>query len=284
MARGAKRLPVGPSTLSRLVAHLRAPPKLSLPSITSLRLTLASRNDHFGARHFLKEQLPRIRFANPDLDIQVRKMIKRPQDDWRPELQLSFHDGKTETLNLHAKWSTAIVRELMDSVESPSWERWKTEAARTGLPLIPGTEHEPTSARTEQTREPRFSLDEWLLKHPRKVRRRRDASPARDQMKTAGKDGAVAREKPKKDRDGAAHAKRKDTGSKVAAPIPERTAAQISGDTAKVKQDTEARKAAKKEARRARLDAPRLAEEAAERRVALELLSKPRTGAAAVLP
>ncbi|KAF8207296.1 hypothetical protein K438DRAFT_1517363, partial [Mycena galopus ATCC 62051] len=132
----------GPSHLSRIVAHLRAPPKLSLPSITSLRLTLASRNDHFGARHFLKEQLPRIRFANPDLDIQVRKMTKRPQDEWRPQLDVSFRDGPTQSFNLHGKWSTAIVRELMDSVTSPAWERWKAEAARTGVPLIPGSEHE----------------------------------------------------------------------------------------------------------------------------------------------
>ena len=55
-------------------------------------------------------------------------------------------------------------------------------------------------------------------------------------------------------------------------------------DPEKAKQDEEQRKLAKKEARRARLDAPRLAEEEAERRVAVELLSKPQTGAAAVLP
>ncbi|KAJ6513451.1 hypothetical protein C8R45DRAFT_776702, partial [Mycena sanguinolenta] len=132
----------GPSKLSQLVAHLRAAPKLSLPAISSLRLTLAARNDHFGARHFLKEQLPRIRFANPDLDIQVRKMNKRPHDEWRPELEVSFRNGETQTLNLHGKWSTAIVRELMNSVATPSWERWKAEAARTGVPLIPGSEHE----------------------------------------------------------------------------------------------------------------------------------------------
>ncbi|KAJ7032508.1 hypothetical protein C8F04DRAFT_899229, partial [Mycena alexandri] len=111
-------------------------PKLSLPEISSLRITLAARNDHFGARHFLKEQLPRIRFANPDMQIHVRKMTKRPYEEWRPELQISFRNGNTETLNLHAKWSTAIVRELMDLAGAPSWVRWKAEAARTGVPLV----------------------------------------------------------------------------------------------------------------------------------------------------
>ncbi|KAJ7475651.1 hypothetical protein FB451DRAFT_975268, partial [Mycena latifolia] len=137
MPRGKRLTPSGLSTLALLVSHLKAPPKLALPSLTSLRLTLASRNDHFGARHFLKEQLPRIRYANPDLDIHVRKLTKRPKDEWRPELQLSFYDGRTQTLNLHARWSTAIVRELMDSAGSPAWVRWKAEAARAGVPVVP---------------------------------------------------------------------------------------------------------------------------------------------------
>ncbi|KAJ7274577.1 hypothetical protein B0H12DRAFT_1006866, partial [Mycena haematopus] len=241
-----------------------APPKLSLPSISSLRLTLAARNDHFGARHFLKEQLTRIRFANPDLNIQVRKMNKLPQDEWRPELEVSFRNGETRTFNLYGKWSTAIVRELMDSVASPSWERWKAEAARTGVPLIPGSEREPTTpeVRSEETPEPRFSFNEWR-QQSRKARRRRENTEAKEDV---------------------AQTKRED--SEVAAPPqPEPlTEAEILADAEKAIKDAEVRKAAKKEARRARLDAPRLAQEEAERRVALELLSKPRTGAAAVLP
>ncbi|KAJ7719418.1 hypothetical protein B0H16DRAFT_1739450 [Mycena metata] len=254
MVRGAKRVNTGPSVLSQLVAHLRAPPKLSLPEISSLRLTLAARNDHFGARHFLKEQLPRIRFANPDMQIHVRKMTKRPYEGWRPELQISFRNGNTETLNLHAKWSTAIVRELMDLAGAPSWLRWKAEAARTGVPLVPGAEHEP-QVFPEDHPEPRFTLDEWRVKHSRKERRRLELEAAEEKI--------------------------------VAAPVsvaPIRTPEQIAAEAAAVKEEAEKRKAAKKEARRAKLDAPRLAQEEAEQRVALELLSKPKTGAAAILP
>ncbi|KAJ7903731.1 hypothetical protein B0H14DRAFT_2666141 [Mycena olivaceomarginata] len=259
MARG-KRLPQGPSDLSRLVAHLRAAPKLALPSITSLRLTLAARNDHFGARHFLKEQLPRIRFANPDLDIQVRKMNKRPEDEWRPELQVSFRDGETQTLNLYGKLSSAIVRELMDSVASPSWERWKSEAARTGVPLVPGAEKEPPANDlvSGDKPEPVLSFDEWR-QQSRKARRRRPESVK----------GAAAQNKPQ---------------DAKAPPQEPLTEAQILANAEKAAQDAEVRKEARKEARRAKLDAPRLAQEEAEQRVALELLSKPRTGAAAVLP
>jgi hypothetical protein len=208
----------------------------------------------------------------------------------------SIEDGKTQTMNLHAKWSTAIVRELMDSVGSPSWERWKAEAVRTGLPLIPGSEYEP-AAKTTSNPEPRFSLDEWRAKHPRKVRRRPEASLVRGKTNKTGKDVKT----------GAAQPKRKDSKeTKVTSPVQtERVAAaqmlanaekekvkqeaeerkvKQEAEERKVKQEAEERKAAKKEARRAKLDAPRLAEEAAERRVALELLAKPRTGAAAVLP
>jgi hypothetical protein len=199
----------------------------------------------------------------------------------------SIEDGKTQTMNLHAKWSTAIVRELMDSVGSPSWERWKAEAVRTGLPLIPGSEYEP-AAKTTSNPEPRFSLDEWRAKHPRKVRRRPEASLVRGKTNKTDKDVKT----------GAAQPKRKDSKeTKVTSPVQtervaaaqmlanaEKEKAKQEAEERKVKQEAEERKAAKKEARRAKLDAPRLAEEAAERRVALELLAKPRTGAAAVLP
>ncbi|KAK7055450.1 L51-S25-CI-B8 domain-containing protein [Favolaschia claudopus] len=245
-----RRLPQGPSDLSRLVANLRVPPRLTLPSVSSLKLTLAARNDHFGARHFLKEQLPRIRFANPDLEIQIRKMNKRREDDWRPELQVVFRDGQTRTWNLHGKWSTQIIRELMDDAAPPSWERWKAEAARTGVPLIPGAENEP--ATTSDQTEPRFSFDEWL-RQPRKIRRA-TAAPKATTV-------SAAQTKP------SSATATSEEGLDAADPLNE-----------------EERKAAKKEARRAKLDAPRLAQEEAEKLVALELLNKPRTGAAAVLP
>nr|GAT60893.1 predicted protein [Mycena chlorophos] len=161
--------PTGPSPLSQLVAHLRAPPRLALPQIASLQLTLASRNDHFGARHFLKEQLPRIRFANPDLAIQVRKFNKHRAHDWRPELQLSFKNGNTQTLSLHGKWSTTIVREVMDLGESAGWERWKAEAQRTGSPLVPGMENAPEVV--DPRPDPGVSFDAWRLKYTRAQRR-----------------------------------------------------------------------------------------------------------------
>jgi hypothetical protein len=40
--------------------------------------------------HFLKEDLPRIRHANPKIDIQVKKLVKTKDETWQPELVLEF--------------------------------------------------------------------------------------------------------------------------------------------------------------------------------------------------
>jgi hypothetical protein len=99
-----KTLP-GPSRLSQVLAGLRTGPRLELRSLQNLKLTLAAKNDHFGARcfflflfitsillilfflkkktpisnrHFVNGQLPRIRYANPDLNIQVSKIPGNP--------------------------------------------------------------------------------------------------------------------------------------------------------------------------------------------------------------
>lgn len=38
----------------------------------------------------MKDHLPRIRYANPTLDIEVTKAPKTKDDAWRPELELTF--------------------------------------------------------------------------------------------------------------------------------------------------------------------------------------------------
>jgi len=128
----AQSLPKGIQKLVTLLEHLNKPPKLTFATnVKGLRLTLAYKNDHWGARyvalcflftlnvvsfvdgwrgrirpfdedearlhllkekprHFIQESLPRIRYANPDLDIEVVKWRKEKNDHWRPELALTF--------------------------------------------------------------------------------------------------------------------------------------------------------------------------------------------------
>ena len=108
MVSKAKLAALGPSKLSQALAQLNAQPKLTLNATRSLRLSYAFRNDHFGARydvanlelvrngqrsfyrHFAKDYLPRIRYANPALNIQVEKARKTPQEAWRPAMEVEF--------------------------------------------------------------------------------------------------------------------------------------------------------------------------------------------------
>jgi len=123
-----KPLP-GPSRLSQILQKLNKAPQSTLVGVKGITLTLAQRNDHFGARHFLKEDLPRIRYANPKIDIQVNKLVKIKEETWQPELVLDFSDGRKQCFNLSNKWSSTIFQELMDTAGGVSWTRWKTERA-----------------------------------------------------------------------------------------------------------------------------------------------------------
>ncbi|KAG6899336.1 hypothetical protein C0993_011124 [Termitomyces sp. T159_Od127] len=150
-----------PSHLARVIHNLNASPKLTLTNLKSLKLSLAFQNDHFGARcvvhiheaesvsdvisisrHFVKEQLPRIRWANPDLDIQVEKWRKTKEEAWRPEMEVEFADGTQKTIDMHEKWSTTILKELMEVAGGESWTKWKREAQASGRPVVPGEENE----------------------------------------------------------------------------------------------------------------------------------------------
>ncbi|EJD04502.1 uncharacterized protein FOMMEDRAFT_83782 [Fomitiporia mediterranea MF3/22] len=133
----SKALP-GPSRLSQILKSLNQSPKPQLPPLKSLKLTLASRNDHFGARHFIKEDLPRIRYANPDLAIQIEKIPRSLGDKWPAELLLEFKNGTKSTLNVSDKWSTAIFEDLMSRAGGERWQAFKAERRVAGKePVIP---------------------------------------------------------------------------------------------------------------------------------------------------
>jgi small subunit ribosomal protein S25 len=50
MASKSATLPAGIIHLQKLLTHLKAPPKLVLTGVKTLRMSLAAKNDHFGAR------------------------------------------------------------------------------------------------------------------------------------------------------------------------------------------------------------------------------------------
>lgn len=105
--------PRAASSLAKRLASLTKSPRPVVPSIKELSLTLAQRNAHFGARHFLKEELPRIAYANPTIKITVEKRPKTAEEQWNPEIKAVLDNGTTKTINMHMKHSTAILRELL---------------------------------------------------------------------------------------------------------------------------------------------------------------------------
>ncbi|TFK47918.1 hypothetical protein OE88DRAFT_1685060 [Heliocybe sulcata] len=139
MPRRPRTIP-GPSPLSQVLARLRRPPRLVLDDVRSLSMTYAQRNDHFGARHFVKDDLPRIRYANPALDITVNKLPKLPGDDWEPKMELNMRGGQTTTISMGGKWSTSIFEELMNAAGGEPWQQWKKERLAQGLPVVEGLE------------------------------------------------------------------------------------------------------------------------------------------------
>lgn len=40
--------------------------------------------------HFVRQDLPKIRFDNPNLDIEVERVRKTKEERWRPEMELEF--------------------------------------------------------------------------------------------------------------------------------------------------------------------------------------------------
>ncbi|KAI8983279.1 hypothetical protein BD414DRAFT_523181 [Trametes punicea] len=136
MPRKPKTIP-GPSRLSVILARLTQEPRPVLPNLKSLKLTYAYRNDHFGARHFVKEELPRIRYANPTIDINVDKKLKTKEETWKPEMIVELKNGTTHKLTLDGKWSTTIFSELMELSAGPWWQKWKKERAAAGEHATP---------------------------------------------------------------------------------------------------------------------------------------------------
>lgn len=132
----------------------------------------------------MKEELRRIRYANPQLNVKVNKLPKPPQDNWTPEMVVEFgnlifsvglascfdarlcflfyrclikctEDGAKTTIDISNKWSTSITKELMDLAGGDPWKEYKAAAQAAGLPILPGEEKERLAAAKKRT--PRLS-------------------------------------------------------------------------------------------------------------------------------
>ncbi|KAL4069024.1 hypothetical protein V8B97DRAFT_1965126 [Scleroderma yunnanense] len=149
--------PLPPSHLYKVIQHLNTGPRLTLTGLQRISLNLAVRHSYAGARHFVKEQLPRIRWANPLLDIQVINTSKKSEAELPilPELLVEYENGTSKTIDMSKKWSTAIVKELMDLAGGDPWRAYKAAALAAGHPILPGEENERLTAKTSKKPTPR---------------------------------------------------------------------------------------------------------------------------------
>ncbi|EIW86243.1 hypothetical protein CONPUDRAFT_114374 [Coniophora puteana RWD-64-598 SS2] len=139
-----KTLP-GPSRLSQTLLRLKAAPRLELLGLKRLRVSFGAKEANPGTRHFLKEELPRIRFANPALEIEVdQHKDARPQ----PSLTVEQENGSTTVIAMEKKWSSVIVKELMDLAGGDAWAQHKAAATAAGQPILPGEEERQKALET----------------------------------------------------------------------------------------------------------------------------------------
>ncbi|KAJ3751219.1 hypothetical protein DFH05DRAFT_1539458 [Lentinula detonsa] len=192
------KAPIGPSHISKVLDALKTEPKLSLFGVRSLKLSYAYRNDHFGARHFVKEELPRIRYANPNLKIEVDRTLKTKEEHWRPEMELQLDNGTIKAINMHDKWSTTILQELLDLSGGDPWKKWKRTRSERGLPLLKGEDEAAAYVSPDRGAATYMNLKEW-----------RGSAQAR----------ALAQEKAEKERMDKAKAKAKEKEKKKAAEV-----------------------------------------------------------------
>ncbi|KXN86145.1 hypothetical protein AN958_10449 [Leucoagaricus sp. SymC.cos] len=141
----------GPSKLSLFLAHLNQEPKLQLHNVTSLEIRWNAKNNGFGARHFVKDALPRIRWANPSLDIQADKVWT---ERVKQRIELIFASGQTRTIEMDERRSTDIIKEVMDLAGGEPWRAYKKRREEEGEPILPGGEKAYKLLKAQKTTAP----------------------------------------------------------------------------------------------------------------------------------
>lgn len=125
----ASILKSAPSSIARTLSHLnKTPAPVLAPNVKSLKLTMAFKNAHYGARsvnlpyfellkrgglifdmssllhfltvvrrHFWKEELPRVAYHNPSIAIDVERKPKAKEEEWDPELVVGLGSWSSPT-------------------------------------------------------------------------------------------------------------------------------------------------------------------------------------------
>ncbi|KAJ1902797.1 hypothetical protein GGI09_007771 [Coemansia sp. S100] len=94
--------------LATLETGLGSAVKVS-PAVESVTLTLSQRTRASGARHFWREHLRRIQFANPTLPIEVNY----PREPCAPKLEIKFSSAAAQSFSLAGMRSEEIYKQFI---------------------------------------------------------------------------------------------------------------------------------------------------------------------------
>lgn len=78
-------------------------------------------------------------------------------------LEIMLVTGKVQKFDLQGQWSTAIVKELMEVAGGEPWIKWKRNAQREKIPIIPGEDKEKLASKRVATLEPLPTLREYKI-------------------------------------------------------------------------------------------------------------------------
>ncbi|KAJ2498884.1 hypothetical protein GGH96_003960 [Coemansia sp. RSA 1972] len=87
-----------------------------LPSVQSVVLTLSQRTRSPGARHFWREHLRRVQYANPELPI----VVNFPREPCKPVLEITFENASPVSFNLDLLSSSDICKRLLEKAAHTS--------------------------------------------------------------------------------------------------------------------------------------------------------------------
>ena len=100
----------------------------------------------------MKDELPRIQYANPRIAIEVNRIPKAKEDTWQSSMSMEFgkflwpsryrfaenfpDDGSKKTFTMDGKWSSTIFADVMDAAGTPAWDKWKATRKAAKLPIV----------------------------------------------------------------------------------------------------------------------------------------------------
>lgn len=79
-------------------------------------------------------------------------------------------DGISKTLPLHGKWSSTILRELMDTAGGTAWETWKAERLIAGEPIVEGEQEAEKAEKLIRKTPVPMSWEEWNVHKEKEVK------------------------------------------------------------------------------------------------------------------